>query len=112
MNSNISIFLLLYKKVGYYTIVKQVINSMTQLVIRQSGGANIISIPKAVLNALDLHVSSILDLSIIDAKILLTPVVNKPSLEDLLKESSKAKFELNDEDHEWLNTTSYKKEIL
>lgn len=42
---------------------------MSHLAIRQSGGANIVSIPKAILKTLGLHVGSTLDLSIVDCKI-------------------------------------------
>lgn len=84
---------------------------MTHLAIRQSGGANIISIPKAILKALGLHTGSTLDLSIEDHKIILTPVTEKPTLEDLLAGSPQKKLQLTEEDREWLNTSSRGKEI-
>ena len=39
---------------------------MSHLVIRQSGGANIVSIPKAILKTLELHVGAKLDLSVVN----------------------------------------------
>ena len=84
---------------------------MTQLAIRQSGGANIVSIPKAILKTLGLHVGSTLDLSIVDCKIVLTPVVEKSTLEDLLVGSPMEKLQLTSEDHEWLDLKSVGKEI-
>ncbi len=79
---------------------------MTYLAIRQSGGANIVSIPKAILKALGLHVGSTLDLSIEDSKIILTPVAELQTLEDLLKGSPQKKLHLTSEDREWLEEPS------
>ena len=56
---------------------------MTAVVLRQSGGAEIVSIPKAIGKMLGLHVGSTLDLSVVDNKIVLTPV-KEESLESLL----------------------------
>jgi antitoxin component of MazEF toxin-antitoxin module len=47
---------------------------MTQVTIRQSGGASIISIPKVILRTLVLDAGASLDLSIEDNKIILTPI--------------------------------------
>ena len=59
---------------------------MTQIAIRKSGGANIVSLPKAVLESLGLQIGSSLDLSIVDDQIILTPILDsKPSLESLLR---------------------------
>lgn len=84
---------------------------MTHLAIRQSGGANIVSIPKAILKILNLHVGSTLDLSIVDCKIVLTPVLETETLEDLLSGTPGEKLVFTDEDHEWLNVRSIGKEI-
>lgn len=84
---------------------------MIHLAIRQSGGANIVSLPKAVLKTLGLHVGSELDLSLQDNKIILTPVKNVMNLETLLKGSPKSKLFLSDEDKQWLNAPTEGKEI-
>ena len=84
---------------------------MTHLAIRQSGGANIVSLPKAILKTLGLHVGSMLDLSIVDCKIVLTPVVEKQTLEDLLAGSSQDKLQITKEDREWLDDSAVGKEI-
>lgn len=68
---------------------------MIQLSIRQSGGANIVSIPKLILNALNLHVGSTLDLSIINHTIVLTPVKETLTLEALLSGSPQLKSVIN-----------------
>ena len=83
---------------------------MTQLSIRQSGGANIVSIPKAILNSLNLGIGSSLELSIVDHKIVLTPVNEQPTLEALLAASPKTKLTKTKEDREWLNSKSVGKE--
>ena len=84
---------------------------MTHLAIRQSGGANIVSLPKAILKTLGLHVGSILDLSIVDCNIVLTPRVEKQTLEELLAGSSQDKLQLTNEDREWLEDSAVGKEI-
>lgn len=84
---------------------------MTHLAIRQSGGANIVSIPKAILNTLGLHVGSTLDLTIVDCKIILTPVVEKETLEDLLAGTPRDKLQLTNEDRDWLGLGTIGKEI-
>ncbi|MBL4867724.1 MAG: AbrB/MazE/SpoVT family DNA-binding domain-containing protein, partial [Pseudomonadales bacterium] len=61
---------------------------MTAIAVRQSGGANIISIPKAIVKTLGLQVGSKLDLSIENNKIILTPIT-ETRLEDLLAGSPK-----------------------
>ncbi len=84
---------------------------MTQVAIRQSGGANIISLPKAVLSSLNLHVGSALELTLENNKIVLTPAQNELSLEDLLANSPKSALARTDEDNEWLNLSRVGKEI-
>ena len=85
---------------------------MNTLAIRQSGGASIVSIPKAILNALGLHVGSALDLSIKDHTIVLTPVKEKLSLEDLLAGTPQEALQLTEEDREWLQDSAVGKELL
>lgn len=84
--------------------------AMTHLAIRQSGDKNIVSIPKSVLKILGLHVGSTLELSIIDHKILLTPITDH-SLEDLLANSPSEKLQLTVEDREWLEAKPKGKEL-
>jgi len=84
--------------------------TMSQVAIRQSGGANIISLPKAILNSLNLHVGSSLELTLENNKIILTPVMEEPSLEALLAGSPKAALTLNEEDKQWLAMPSVGKE--
>jgi len=83
---------------------------MTRLVIRKSGGANIISIPKAILKTLDLHTNSTVELSLENHKIVLTPVNEKMTLEDLLAGSPKKRLALKKEDKDWINTKPIGKE--
>lgn len=83
---------------------------MTRIAIRKSGGANIISLPKAVLKALDLHEGSSINLSLEDNKIILTPIPEELTLEELLVGSPKKKLKLIEEDKEWLDDKSVGKE--
>jgi len=84
---------------------------MAAIAVRQSGGANIVSIPKAIIKTLGLHVGSKLDLSIKDNKIVLTPIDESLSLEDLLVGSPKTCFKVTEEDQEWINSQPVGKEL-
>ena len=84
---------------------------MTAIAVRQSGGANIISIPKAIVKTLGLHVGSKLDLTIEDNKIVLTPIKEDTSLEALLAGSPKECFRVTEEDREWIDAKPAGKEI-
>jgi len=85
---------------------------MTRLVIRKSGGANIVSIPKAVLKTLGLHTDSTVELSLENNKIVLAPVNEKMTLEDLLAGSPKKRLALKEEDQEWLKDKPVGKEEI
>ena len=84
---------------------------MTAVAVRQSGGANIVSIPKAIVKTLGLHVGSKLDLTLDDHRIVLTPIEEELTLEELLSGSPKACFQVTDEDREWINATPSGKEV-
>jgi len=84
---------------------------MTTVTIRQSGGAEILSIPKAIGRTLGLHAGSELELSIVENKIVLSPITEETSLEALLADSPKELFQVTEEDREWLDTKPVGKEI-
>lgn len=84
---------------------------MTSVAVRQSGGANIISIPKAIVKTLGLHVGSKLELSIVEQNIVLTPIEEELTLEELLANSPKESFALLEEDREWLDMNPVGKEL-
>ena len=84
---------------------------MTQVSIRQSGGANIISIPKVILRTLALDAGASLDLSIADNKIILTPIREGLTLEAVLEGSPKSVLRLTEADKLWLNNPPVGKEI-
>ena len=85
---------------------------MTQVAIRQSGGASIISLPKAILNSLNLHVGSHLELTLENNRIVLTPAIQEFSLEELLAGSSKEALTRLEEDADWLAMPAIGKEQL
>jgi len=85
---------------------------MTSVAVRQSGGANIISIPKAIVKTLGLTVGSQLGLSLEGDSIVLTPIrEGELSLKELLDGSPKKCFSVTEEDSEWLNMTPNGKEL-
>ena len=75
-----------------------------QISIRQSGGANIVSLPKTVLKMLGLHPGSSLVVSVEDNKIILTPAKETVTLEGLLANTPKERFHHTEEDKEWMDT--------
>ena len=83
---------------------------MTQVAIRQSGGAMIISLPKVILKTLNLQVGSRLELTLEDNKIVLSPITQELSLEALLAGSPKSALALTEEDKSWFNLALLGKE--
>ena len=84
---------------------------MSSVSVRQSGGANIVSIPKAIVQTLGLAVGSKLDLTIKGNAIVLTPIEESESLEDLLAGSPKECFKVTEEDKEWIDAKPTGKEV-
>ncbi len=85
---------------------------MTAISIRQSGGANIVSIPKVIIKTLGLKLGSKLNLTIQDNKIILTPITEEDdTLISLLEGSPKECFRITNDDREWLNEQPVGKEI-
>ncbi len=79
---------------------------MTAVTVRQSGGADIVSIPKAIGKTLGIKAGSQLELSIEDNKIVLTPIKESQDLASLLADSPKDCFAISEEDREWLDADS------
>ncbi len=75
---------------------------MTTLNIRKSGGANIVSLPKKILETLGLHTGSTLNLSVEHNKIVLTPNNEEKNLNQLLNASPKEYLQLSADDKEWI----------
>lgn len=84
---------------------------MASISIRQSGGSNIVSIPKAIVKTLGLTVGSQLELTLEDNRIVLTPIDEMPSLDQLLAGSSREDFAVTDEDRAWVDAKPVGKEI-
>ena len=83
---------------------------MTEVVVRKSGGATIVSIPKVVTELAGIAVGTVLDLTVVDHTIVLRP---KPelTLEALLAGSPKDKLRRTEEDTQWLNMPTAGKEF-
>lgn len=82
----------------------------TRLTVRKSGGSVIVCLPKAVLETLHLHVGSIVNLSLKNDQIVLTPEKEILTLEAVLKGSPKKKLALTEEDREWISASAKGKE--
>jgi len=85
---------------------------MSAVIVRQSGDDKIITLPKSIVMSHGLHIGSKLDISLESNKIVLTPIADEISLEELLLGSPKSCFSLTDEDRQWINLTPVGHEIL
>lgn len=83
---------------------------MTEVTVRKSGGATIISLPKVITELAGISVGSVLDLTVDDHTIHLRPK-QELTLEALLASSPKEKLQLTDEDRAWMDMPSAGKEI-
>ncbi len=71
-------------------------------IIRQSGGAAILTIPKAVLTEMNIGYGSKVGFTVEGNRLVINPV--EDSLEALLAASPKENFRMTDEDNEWVNS--------
>lgn len=81
---------------------------MATISIRRSGGASIVSLPKSILSTLGLDIGSKLDLSIDDGQIVLKPIEEELTLEDVLAGSPKERLQLLEEDRVWFDSVQGK----
>ncbi|WP_252178146.1 AbrB/MazE/SpoVT family DNA-binding domain-containing protein [Endozoicomonas sp. 4G] len=84
---------------------------MSSIAVRKSGGASIVTIPKAVLKTLGITIGSRLNLSVEDNKIVLSPVKEELTLEALLERSPAERLAMTDEDKEWMDMLPAGREI-
>ncbi len=85
---------------------------MPELQIRKSGGASIVSIPKPILESLGLSVGSLVDLTVENQKIVLTPKSQESTLEELLAASPRRKLKIKPEDKDWLSSPAVGQELM
>ena len=95
----------------YIQVIEIVGEIMTTLTIRKTGNANTVSIPKKILNMLNLHVGDKLDIDVNQDQIILQAHNDDLDLISLLNESENGSFKLTTEDSEWLNTSAKGLEI-
>lgn len=69
--------------------------------IRRSGGASVISLPKAMLQTLHLDIGAKLELYLEDGRIVMRPATEKPTLESLLEGCTPKDFAPDQEGLEW-----------
>lgn len=85
---------------------------MTEVVIRKSGNANIISLPKTLLEQLGAGVGDKLSVLLEDGKLILqAPKTKRRTLDELLEEVSPEMFD-TEEDREWMNMRPVGEELL
>lgn len=83
---------------------------MTEVIVRKSGGATIISLPKVVTELAGIQVGSVLELSVEDHTICLKRK-QEGTLESLLADSPKDRLQLSDEDRQWMDMPVAGKEV-
>jgi len=85
---------------------------VTTIAIRRSGGANIVSLPKAIIETMHLGVGSTLDLRVEGDSIVLTPKKSEMTLEELLEGCTRETFAMSDEEREWHDAKPVGKELI
>lgn len=85
---------------------------MSELLIRKSGGASIVSIPKSILESLGLAVGSTVDITVENHKIVLSPKLEESTLEELLADSPRSKLKILPEDKDWLSSPAVGQELI
>lgn len=85
---------------------------MSELQIRKSGGASIVSIPKPILESVGLSVGSVVDVTVEDHKIVISPKSTETSLEELLAASPRSKLKIQQEDKDWLSSPAVGQELI
>lgn len=85
---------------------------MTSLTIRKSGNAQIISLPKLLLEQIGVGIGDRLDATLQDGKIILEPrKVKELTLEKILEGITPETYQ-TEEDREWMEMRSVGKELL
>ena len=85
---------------------------MTSLTIRKSGNAQIISLPKLLLEKIGVGIGDRLDATLQDGKIILEPrKVKELTLEEILEGITPETYQ-TEEDREWMEMRSVGKELL
>ncbi|WP_281840065.1 AbrB/MazE/SpoVT family DNA-binding domain-containing protein [Cardiobacterium hominis] len=85
---------------------------MTSLTIRKSGNAQIISLPKLLLEQIGVGIGDRLDATLQDGKIILEPrKVKELTLEEILEGITPETYQ-TEEDREWMEMRSVGKELL
>ena len=86
--------------------------TMPSITIRKSGNANIVSLPKALLEQLGVGIGDRFDVVLQDDRIVLSPAKSqRPTLEELFAGVTPEMFQ-TEEDIEWLEMPSVGKELL
>ena len=85
---------------------------MNSLTIRKSGNAQIISLPKLLLEQIGVGIGDRLDATLQDGKIILEPrKVKELTLEEILEGITPETYQ-TEEDREWMEMRSVGKELL
>ena len=85
---------------------------MTSLTIRKSGNAQLISLPKLLLEQIGVGIGDRLDATLQDGKIILEPrKVKELTLEEILEGITPETYQ-TEEDREWMEMRSVGKELL
>ena len=79
--------------------------------IRKWGNSAGTIIPAAILQEAGLEIGDTLDAQVVEGKVVLSPVENELTLEELLAGSPKENLTITDEDREWIDSPSVGKEL-
>ncbi len=82
------------------------------MTIKKWGNSLATRIPKAIVDSIDLQLDQLVDIEVINGKIVITPIREKKEykLDDLLSQCKPGSMTLDNEDKEWLNAAPVGKE--
>ena len=84
-----------------------------QMTIKKWGNSLATRIPKAVAESTDLHLDQLVDIEVINGKIVITPIESKREykLDELLSQCKPGAMKIDKKDREWLDDEPVGREV-
>ena len=84
-----------------------------QMTIKKWGNSLATRIPKAVAESTDLHLDQLVDIEVVNGKIVITPIASKREykLDELLSKCKRGAMKIDKKDREWLDDEAVGREV-
>ena len=84
-----------------------------QMTIKKWGNSLATRIPKAIAESTDLHLDQLVDIEVVNGKIVITPIETKKEykLDELLSKCKHGAMKIDKEEKEWLNDGPVGREV-